>query len=243
MFRQHGRWKSQMASMRAYLHRSSDPVTSCVLVLPLLMLYNAGLTLTQWTALNGADFLTTSIVQHLGLNGFLYFQAAIALTFIGAIVFLRHKRDFTLNDYIPLLAESSVYAFAMGTLILFVLNRADLLNLGWMEGGEFARNLTISAGAGVHEEMVFRLLLIPSLILMLNRWARMPMRGAAVSAVLISSLIFSLAHYAGPEAFSLFTFAYRTLAGIWFALLFLFRGFAVAVYTHCLYDVYVLSMQ
>ena len=61
------------------------------------------------------------------------------------------------------------------------------------------------------------------------------------STVLCS--VIAIAHYLGPESFTLFTFAYRSLAGLIFAFLFLFRGFAVAVYTHCLYDVYVLTFS
>jgi len=232
-----------MSGIKGYLHRSSDPMTSIVMVLPLLIFYNAGLLLTQWTALNGADFLTTSIVGFLGLDAFMYFQALLALTFVVAIVYLRRRNHFTLSDYIPLLLESMVYALTMGTIILFVLNRADLLSMDVESSGQFIRKLTISAGAGVHEELVFRLLLIPALILLFSRGGGMSLRSSAVGAVLLSSFFFSIAQYMGPESFSLFTFTYRLLAGIWFALLFLFRGFSVAVYTHCLYDVYVLSVQ
>ena len=130
----------------------------------------------------------------------------------------------------------------MGTVILFVLERSDMLSVGGVLSESPLHILTIAAGAGVHEEFVFRLLLIPTSTFALTRWTGMHNRAAGVSAVAISSLIFALAHYLGPESFTVFTFAYRSLAGFLFACLFLFRGFAVAVYTHCLYDVYVLAL-
>ena len=71
----------------------------------------------------------------------------------------------------------------------------------------------------------------------------MKVSAAGVFSVALSSLVFALAHYLGPESFTVFTFTFRTLAGLIFATIFLFRGFAVAVYTHCLYDVYVLTFN
>ena len=103
--------------------------------------------------------------------------------------------------------------------------------------------LTISAGAGFHEEFVFRLLLIPTTTALLVKITEMKVSAAGVFSVALSSLVFALAHYLGPESFTVFTFTFRTLAGLIFATIFLFRGFAVAVYTHCLYDVYVLTFN
>ena len=64
---------------------------------------------------------------------------------------------------------------------------------------------------------------------------------ALAVAVLTTSLAFSLAHYVGPaaEAFDLFTFTFRTIAGAFFAVLFVTRGFGVAVGTHAAYDLLV----
>ena len=66
---------------------------------------------------------------------------------------------------------------------------------------------------------------------------------AWIFALVISSVVFSLAHHVGPagEAFTFGAFVYRTLAGATFAIIYHVRGFAVAVWTHFLYDVYVLS--
>ena len=60
-------------------------------------------------------------------------------------------------------------------------------------------------------------------------------------AVVLTSLVFSAAHYVGPhgETFEAFSFAFRFLAGAFFAMLFVYRGFGVAAGTHALYDVFV----
>jgi hypothetical protein len=52
-------------------------------------------------------------------------------------------------------------------------------------------------------------------------------------------------HYLPPtgDPWSLASFTFRALAGMAFAALFKLRGFAVAVYTHALYDVFVLVLR
>ena len=100
----------------------------------------------------------------------------------------------------------------------------------------------ISAGAGLHEELLFRLIGISGLSWLLA--GAMGEKRAWVTALLLSSLAFSLAHHLGPsgEPFEFAAFVYRALAGIMFALIYQIRGLAVAVWTHALYDVYVLSV-
>jgi hypothetical protein len=75
-------------------------------------------------------------------------------------------------------------------------------------------------GAGLYEEVLFRLILLP-LASGCSATARIRPRAAAAWAVLVSSLLFSAAHYVGPlgDTFSLYSFTFRTLAGVFFATL------------------------
>ena len=70
-------------------------------------------------------------------------------------------------------------------------------------------------------------------------WRRPSLR--LVALVAGSSLLFSAAHHI-VEPFSLTAFVFRTVAGAMFAILFLFRGFAVAAWTHALYDLWVIVL-
>jgi membrane protease YdiL (CAAX protease family) len=95
-------------------------------------------------------------------------------------------------------------------------------------------------GAGIYEEALFRLLLLPTIagaIAMLG--GQPPLR--SLGAVLLTSVAFAAAHYVGPhgEAMSWYTFTFRFLAGGFFAVLFVYRGFGIAAGTHALYDVFV----
>ncbi len=95
-------------------------------------------------------------------------------------------------------------------------------------------------GAGLYEEALFRLALIPLLFKGL-RLVLVPPLLACTLAVTFSSLVFSLAHHAGApgESFTWFAFIFRWLAGVFFAWVFVVRGFGVAVGTHTAYDLMV----
>jgi hypothetical protein len=95
-------------------------------------------------------------------------------------------------------------------------------------------------GAGVYEETLFRLILVPVLFGTL-RVLQMPQVFASALAVTGSALLFALAHHAGApgESFTWFAFIFRWMAGVFFAWVFVLRGFGIAVGTHTIYDILV----
>ena len=62
-----------------------------------------------------------------------------------------------------------------------------------------------------------------------------------IGGIVLTSLLFSAAHYVGPcgDPFRWLTFLFRFLAGVFFAVLFRYRGFGIAAGTHAFYDVLV----
>ncbi|MGH7146035.1 MAG: CPBP family intramembrane glutamic endopeptidase [Planctomycetota bacterium] len=100
--------------------------------------------------------------------------------------------------------------------------------------------IVLYCGAGVYEELVFRVLLLwglfgLGLLLHFPKWVNVPF--AAVG----SALLFSLFHYypPGPYPFAWATFIYRALAGMYFTTLVYTRNFGVAVASHAMYDMMV----
>lgn len=95
-------------------------------------------------------------------------------------------------------------------------------------------------GAGIYEEVLFRLCLLP-LCYGALRVLLIPGKLAMVLTVIITSLLFSAAHYIGPAAdqFTLFSFIFRALAGLFFAVLFVLRGFGITAGCHAAYDLLV----
>jgi hypothetical protein len=95
-------------------------------------------------------------------------------------------------------------------------------------------------GAGIYEEVLFRLLLYSGLVALL-RLLGSPGLLAMTAAALVSATLFSAAHHLGPYGapFEDGVFVFRALAGLYFAALYQLRGFGIAVGAHVCYDVLV----
>ena len=103
-----------------------------------------------------------------------------------------------------------------------------------------SRKAVTFVGAGIYEEVLFRLILF-SIVRNLLGALGLAAPLAVFWATATSALGFALAHHLGPygEPFDGYVFLFRSLAGVYFALLYQLRGFGIAVGTHAGYDVLV----
>jgi hypothetical protein len=232
--------------------RRSDPLTSLLLVFPLFVVYQIGV-LSMPSTYNGADLVTSQMLHLLHGNAHVYLlvNVALAFAFFILVLVLRRNNSFDARLFIPVLFESAIYALTMGTLICFVmidfLHIDPKLFIGCATGpaqASPAAKIVLSLGAGVHEELVFRLIMVGGGIWLFTRGFGLRRWLAVTLAFAISSVLFSAAHHIiGGEPFRVGAFTYRILCGLVFATIFETRGFAVAVYTHALYDIYVLLVR
>jgi len=209
-----------------------DLTASLVLIVPLFLAYEIGVLFAG--DVNGADVVTRAVYGALGRTTYLLVNAAIA---IGFLVWLRRDQRWTtlrLDVAAPVILEAAIYALTLGALVSLVLDRILGLQLG------AADSIVNALGAGVHEELVFRLGLFAGLVAILSRTSLDPRLAVAV-ALVASAIVFSAVHHAGPfgDPFTTHTFAFRCLAGIVFGLVFWFRSLAHAVYAHAFYDMLV----
>jgi len=95
-------------------------------------------------------------------------------------------------------------------------------------------------GAGIYEEVLFRLVLFTGLYALL-RVVLLPWLVALPLATVGAALVFAAAHHLGPygEPMRVDHFVFRTCAGLYFTALFVLRGFGIAVGAHAGYDVLV----
>ena len=106
-------------------------------------------------------------------------------------------------------------------------------------------NIVTGIGAGIYEELVFRLILICILMLLLQDVLRLNHMNSIVLSVLISAALFSAHHHIdfisgqpnATDPFNWTRFAFRTIAGIYFAVLFAIRGFGITAGTHAFYNI------
>jgi hypothetical protein len=224
-------------------------LTSLILVFPLFLIYQVGVLFTL-PMLNGADFVTTFLFASLGLTlkGYLLFLAAVVGVFALALALLKRKQHFNGKVFLPVLLESVIYALTMGSLIVLLMTKVlgfpPTLAVGLPEQGLVTR-LVMSLGAGVYEETVFRLGLLGGSIAAFEKLLGMSRWAALFGAFVFSSTVFSFVHYLPPtgDAFTFGSFTFRVLAGLVFGALFKLRGFAVVVYTHAFYDIFVLVIR
>ena len=77
----------------------------------------------------------------------------------------------------------------------------------------------------------------------LLQWTGLTWRNSWCWAIVATSLLFSAAHYqvftASGYAFDWYSFSFRFAAGLFFAVLFVTRGFGIAVGAHAMYDILV----
>jgi hypothetical protein len=200
--------------------------------------------------LNGADFLTVFLFHNLGLStgAYLAYTAAVAVAFAVALAVLRRKQRFDPKLIIPVLVESAIYALTMGSLIVFVMTRVLHVSprlAGGIASQGLGTRFVMSLGAGVWEETIFRLGIMTGAAVLLERVLGLGRWIAVALALLISSVLFSAMHHIPPygDPLQLGIFVFRVLAGCFFGLVYWSRGFAIAVYTHALYDIYVLLLR
>jgi hypothetical protein len=238
-------WKRYWAESRAHRY-------SLLFALPLLLLYElleavAPIRSGGGVVRNGADVLLTSLFTAvLGPRGPLVFMA---LVIGGALVLVWRDRrgaaPLRLNVFGTMLLESMVLALCFG----FVIGAATVQLVGPLrslaagsplEGSALAR-LTLSLGAGLYEELLFRVVIV-ALIANGLRLLGVSQLVAGSIAVIGGALLFSAFHYIGPfgEPLRLESFVFRSLAGLAFSALYLTRGFGITAWTHALYDVAVL---
>jgi membrane protease YdiL (CAAX protease family) len=213
-------------------------------VLPLWLCYEAlRLSLTP-NERNGAEVLMAEGLRLLGPTAFLWLRIVFAATVLAAAAVLLRRHIPWLRVSLVNALEGTVYALILGPLsAALAASSSRLLQAASGGESELVRNLVGSLGAGIFEELVFRLLLMSVLALAFTRAAvsfGLPRVLGVILALVLSSVIFSLFHHLGPgaPAFSQRQFVFRAFAGMVLGVLFVLRGFGVCVYTHAMYDVH-----
>lgn len=248
-----------------YWHRSRSRTYGILFAMPLFVAYellaammNAGET---YHLRNAADLLVRRGLALIGARSTLAVTALLIVA--GLLIVLRDRR----RDPSPLigrtfgimLAESAVLALVFGGVVGSLTGFA----LGIVPGlaalpsapvivavsaapstatiGVGAQ-VVLALGAGLYEELVFRVLLIPALALALGA-AGLDQRKALAAAAVLSALAFSAAHYIGPlgDTFALGSFVFRFIGGLAFSAILVLRGFGIVAWTHALYDVFLIA--
>jgi len=194
---------------------------------------------------NAADLVTrelttlaeNSIWQYIGLT------LGIGVAFAGVLLMLGRGHTLRASRFVYVAIEGIVYAIAMRLAGHYVVSQLALV--AGVPGGGFSA-LVMSLGAGFYEEIAFRVVLFGlGLRLVLGLLGSLPRAKRTLIALawaLVIAFVFSGWHYVGDlgEAFELRSFVFRSVCGLAFTAIYSFRGFAPAVWTHTIYDAWIL---
>ena len=231
--------------------------TELALTLPVFLVYQIGVVFLN--VRNATDLVTARLLElshgdratYLGLTA----GTGLALMFVFGLV--GGRRSFRASKILQIAIEGAAYAIAMGAATSWVVGKMFAGPPARLVDGPFT-GVVMALGAGFYEELAFRVLLfglgakVLAWLLVRQRVGLVgggPLPGFGGIVVMIvwalaSAAIFSGMHYLGPlgDAFDARSFVARGVLGLALTLVYATRGFAAAVWTHALYDVWVLVM-
>ena len=198
---------------------------------------------------NGADaILRSAFIAVAGAYGSTVFMAAIIL--IGLVLVVRDARASRTRlrsaIFVGMLAESvalaAVFGVVIGMATAKLLGTLHALSITPLTQTSWTTRLMLSLGAGLYEELFFRVLLVTGLAAGARIVLGFGRRASGILAAVVGAFIFSAFHYIGPygEALQLQSFMFRMLSGLAFSGLYLVRGFGITAWTHALYDAFLL---
>ena len=241
----------------SYWQASRAPRYSLSFALPLLLFYQVLAVLLAHgprSVRNGADVILQALFTAVaGAWG----PPLFMLCLIGGGLWLvvrdmrAHGSRLRGSVFFLMLAEAValalVFGLCVGSVTSGVLGLLQMLSVGAGAEGRLDSwtHLMVSLGAGIYEELLFRVLLVGALSAgarALLGWRPMT---AGIAATVLGAAIFSAFHYIGPygDQLQVYSFVFRMVAGLFFSALYLLRGFGITAWTHALYDVSLLLLH
>jgi membrane protease YdiL (CAAX protease family) len=236
-------------AIKSYWSATRHPGPCLLFLAPLIVVYEIGVFKLgggQPLALrNGADSWTRAGLAALSVR-----HPAAAPMIVAVILGLWFwtRRDTTPEETPAVCLGMAVESIA-AALGLWAVSRGFSPLLGWL-GVTVSTPPTLNVaafgqvvtyiGAGIYEEILFRVVLFGGLCILL-RTIGVGSIIAVLSSAAVAALLFAAAHHIGPhgEPVDSYNFLFRALAGLYFAALYQYRGFGIAVGAHTCYDIVV----
>ncbi|MEL0094661.1 MAG: CPBP family glutamic-type intramembrane protease [Planctomycetaceae bacterium] len=234
------------SALSSYFEESKTPLSNLVFYLPWLILYELGLVLSGDPYRNLADVWLRNVLQWAGFSQYFLLPLLSCAVLLGWHHVSKEQWKIHWHCLPGMFLECIAYTVVLigvfrlqQVVVSAVGNLADRpAAMALQAGPELAANdhlLLNMVGAGIYEELFFRLLLLPAVIWALLRIELKSWLAYTLGVVLVS-VAFAAAHSIGVEQ-DWFTFAFRFLVGVILGAVFLKRGFGVAVGAHVLYNI------
>jgi len=178
-----------------YWHESARPLVSLVFVAPMIVAYEAGLVALGTQAMrNGADVWLRQLLEWIGFSQYFLLPVLTCSLLLGWHHLNQERWTIRWTFLYGMLFES----MALGVLLLaaahaqqdlLAVSRSRVLPPLALPGANALGPFIAFLGAGIYEELLFRVMLFPALAALL-RLAGVPRRTSWVAAILASSLAF-----------------------------------------------------
>jgi len=230
----------------SYWSLSRQPLASLLFISPILVAYEAGvIALGPHAARNGADVWLRCLLDVIGFGQYFLLPVLTISVLLGWHYTTHQPWRIPRGIFWGMAVESVLLAFCLRLILQLQGLLLQVAPGGTVAPGpvqhlvQLLRTRVGFLGAGIYEELLFRVILL-SLLAWALRGCRLPRVARLLLAVVASSLLFSAAHYVGGrESILWFSFLFRFIAGVFFAALFLYRGFGIAAGAHAGYDILV----
>tara|TARA_B100000579_G_C22844198_1_gene863410 strand:- start:683 stop:1417 length:735 start_codon:yes stop_codon:yes gene_type:complete len=133
----------------------------------------------------------------------------------------------------------------LGLVLLLLLNDISVFSkIKYIYQTDLLLNLYLCIGAGIWEEILFRLILFSFLYKSFQGLDKRKIFNPFILSLFLSSILFSLFHYIGynGDVFLFNTFIIRMLGGILLGVIYYYRGFGISVMSHISYDFILVSL-
>ena len=239
-------------SWRDY-HRVTRTATyGFLMALPLLLLYEGLILLVNQGQVMqvriSAEVWMKQVLPTVGAAAWHVMALVVLLLGIGIYLYERKKNIPLRSRYFGwMIGESAVYAVVLAFLVSTVVGMIfaaapETLAAVQMAQQSVWTNLALSIGAGLYEELLFRVLLVGGMYLLLKN-VLLQTTVVYIIVAIVGALLFSAVHYIGAlgDVFTWSSFTFRFLFGLALNVVFLVRGFGVVAWTHALYDVMIVT--
>ncbi|MBC8310984.1 MAG: CPBP family intramembrane metalloprotease [Candidatus Marinimicrobia bacterium] len=232
---------------QSYFDASRNLLYSLVVIFPMLFLYEflgfINNFETNYQIRNGADAMIRQAFSVFGPNSQLIYGLALFLLFCSVGFGHRQillKGEINIRFLVLMVCESFIWCGGL----LITMKGINTLFLANPMTSNLLEQFYLSVGAGIWEELIFRLGLISVFTYIIRSVFRYGRSFSLILSLLFSGSIFSLFHYVGiyGDIFTWQTFILRTVAGVFLGAVFLFRGLGISVYTHIFYDMVLVSI-
>ena len=228
---------------RSFLSKPG-PWVDLGLTLPIFLVYHLGVVFLP--VQNAADLLTSELraLASQSILGYAGLTVAIGAACILLLSVLGRGRSLDPKRFLFLAAEGCLYAVVMRAAGAWAVGSIPIAG-GVLDRPDVFTGIVMSLGAGFYEEVVYRVALFGG-----GAWCiklifgKLPGFVLQVGWAVICALAFSAWHYVGVygDPWDLQSFVFRATCGLVLTAIYAFRGFAPAVWTHAMYDIWVMVL-